>query len=337
MVGRLMGLTLLVFGCGGRPPAARAADPLRIAAAPVPADNPTTDSKVELGRRLFYDADLSINGTMSCATCHGQRRAFAHGTRTHPGALGHAGRRNVLSLANVAWSRTLTWADPRVTTLERQATIPITGVEPIEMGLGGAEHVIAERLGADACYRQMFAAAFPEEGGTIALATVAKALAAFQRTMVSVESPWDRYRRGDTTAMTAEARRGAELFAGTAECAGCHAGPFLSDGSFHRLEPDSARRPDRGLAEITGNALDAGRFRTPPLRHVALTGPYFHDGSAPTLVDAIGRHRAVAPAVDRLTSAEMGELVAFLTALTDSAFVTDPRYQMPRRFCGRAR
>lgn len=289
----------------------------------VPADNPMQAAKVELGRRLFYDADLSVDGTMACATCHEQHRAFADGNTTHAGVHGDPGRRNVPGLANVAWMRSLTWGDPRVKTLEAQAAIPVTGIKPVEMGMAGQEAEIARRLARDDCYRTMFAEAFPGDG-TIDFPHAVKALAAFERTLVSFDSPYDAWRHGDTAAVSPAAITGAALF--RRDCAACHSGPLLSDGRFHKLLPASPADP--GLGEITGRAADAGRFRTPSLRNVALTAPYLHDGSARTIADAIARHPGIDPS-------GIAALAAFLTTLTDRHFVADPRYSLPDRACGR--
>lgn len=132
------------------------ASPPGLAAPAIPSDNPLTDAKVELGRRLFYDADLSIDGTMSCASCHNQKHAFADSNATRPGATGEPGRRNAPGLANMAWFSRLTFADPALTTLETQVAVPVFGTHPVEMGMAGREAEIGTRLGRDACYRSMF-------------------------------------------------------------------------------------------------------------------------------------------------------------------------------------
>lgn len=293
---------------------------------PVPADNVMSEAKVELGRRLFYDADLSANGTLACAGCHEQKRGFADGNATRPGVHGDPGRRNVPGLANVGWMAHLTWADPRNDALEAQALVPLLGERPIEMGMKGLEAELPRRLGADACYATMFKRAFPGQDGRIDIGTVTAALAAFQRTMIALDTPWDRFRAGATGALSPIARQGAALFASSG-CAQCHSGRDLSDGAFHRIGPVDAR--DQGLVEATGNPADAGRFRTAPLHNVAVTGPWLHDGSAKTLNDAIDRHPTPPPA------SAMPSLIAFLEALTDQSFLTDPRLAMPDRACGK--
>ncbi|SEK02549.1 cytochrome c peroxidase [Sphingobium sp. AP50] len=300
--------------------------PAGVAPPPVPADNRMSSAKVELGRRLFYDADLSDDGTMACAACHEQKRAFADGNATRPGVHGDPGRRNVPGLANVGWFSRLTAADPDVTTLEAQVLVPLLGERPVEMGMKGLEAELARRLSADACYRRMFARAFPERGGRIDLHNVAAALGAFERTMIALDSPYDRFGRGDRTVLSAAAQRGARVFA-QAGCTSCHAGRLLTDMDYHRLEAVAARDP--GLVERTGLSGDAGRFRTPSLRNVALTGPWWHDGSERTLEGAIRRHGKAIPEQDMLA------IIAFLQGLSDTHFTTDPRFSMPDRACGR--
>jgi cytochrome c peroxidase len=295
-------------------------------------DAPILDNRAELGRRLFYDADLSIDGTMACATCHGQRHGFAETNATRPGVHGEPGRRNAMTLANVGAFASLTWGDPRVTRLEDQALLPIAGKAPVEMGFHGQEAVLTARIGGRACYRKLFARAFP--GDAVDMTTIAKALAAFQRTLVSRDAPYDQRQRGEPVAIPVEAGRGEQLFFGRAGCAGCHAGPLFTDAAdgrpeaaFHRI--DRPFSGDQGLGEITGKAGDKGRFRTPSLRNVAVSAPYLHDGSAPTLQGAIRRHRAAM----RLSDGEINDLVAFLRTLTDETFLADPRFSLPKTSC----
>lgn len=298
--------------------------PAGVAPPPVPADNPMSAAKVALGRRLFYDADLSANGTMACAACHEQKRGFADGNATRPGVHGDPGRRNVPGLANVGWLSPLTAADPALTRLEDQALVPLLGTQPVEMGMKELEAELPRRLGADTCYRKMFARAFPAERGRIDTSTVTAALAAFQRTLIARDSPYDRYRRGEGT-MPAAAQQGLRLF--DRHCASCHGGQDITDLRYHGFEPVEARDP--GLIEKTGRAEDAGHFRTPSLRNVAVTGPWWHDGSARTMADAIRRHGLSLP------EDAMAPLGALLDQMTDARFLTDPRFAMPDRACGK--
>ena len=287
--------------------------PVGISAPRVPDNNPMSEAKVALGRRLFYDADLSADGTMACATCHEQHRGFADGNRTHAGVHGDPGRRNVPGLANVAWRTVLTWGDPRATSLELQVAIPLNGLTPIEMGMAGKDQELARRLSRSSCYRRLFRAAFPERRGRIDQAGVVMALAAFQRTLISADAPVDR---------GAAPERGAALFA--AKCASCHAGRDYTDERFHRLLPLS--RIDAGAGEITGQDADRGTFRTPSLRNVAVTGPWLHDGSATTLTAALAAH-------PRHDPVDTPALISFLDALTDRTFLTDKRFAYPDDLC----
>lgn len=316
----LLALTALI--AAGRPPW-----PTGLPIPTRPAGEPAVPSaieqaRVELGRRLFYDADLSRDGTMACATCHEQKHAFADGNRTHPGVTGEPGRCNVPGLANVRWIAPLTFADPARTTLEAQVAVPVFGTHPVEMGMQGREDEIAVRLRRDGCYVRQFRSAFPREEGRIDPANVAHALAAFERMLVSFGSAFDR------GTLPPDAQRGRAVFARA--CAGCHAGPLFTDRAYHRLDPVDPAAPDQGLFEATGRAEDRARFRTPSLRNVLLTGPWWHDGSAGAIEEAIRRHRRP------VTPADMAALVAFLGALSDPAFTTRADLAMPDQACGRA-
>lgn len=279
------------------------------------------NARIALGRRLFYDADLSRDGTMSCATCHEQRHGFGDGNRTHPGVTDEPGRRNVPGLANVGRFSPLTWADPRQTTLEKQAAVPVFGTHPVEMGMAGMQAEIPNRLGADPCYRQMFAAAFPGRDQTVNFAKVARALASFERSLISRDTPFDRH------TLSPEARAGWAAF--RQSCASCHKGADFTDMAYHRLGPPTPSAPDQGLYEVTGKQADRGRIRTPSLRNVAVTGPYWHDGSAPTLHDAITRHGLPLPA------GREGAIITFLSMLTDDKFLTNPNFSLPQTACGK--
>jgi cytochrome c peroxidase len=316
-----------------------------------PADNPLTPVKAELGRMLFYDGDLSWDGTMSCATCHEQKRGFTDPNKTRAGFDGQPGERNIQTLANISYFSSLTWGGPQVDTLEHQALVPIEGINPVEMGFGGMNRdgVLPKRLADQACYPRMFAAAFPEKGGEISMDTIAMALAAFQRTLVSLDAPYDRYRRGDAKAISAEAKRGEVVF--NRQCASCHAGPHFTDAAlpgrkpaeaFHALNPPaSGEEPkgDTGLMRITQKPEDAGKFRTPGLRNVALSAPYMHDGEVASLANAIRHHYAAGmrQTDERLkqqpSEAEIADLVTFLGTLTDQGFITNPAFALPKPGC----
>jgi cytochrome c peroxidase len=285
----------------------------------VAADPKEETVRAALGRRLFYDADLSLDGTMACATCHEQRHGFADGNRTHPGITGEPARRNVPGLANVGRRKVLTWGDPRLGTLEAQFLVPVLGTHPVEMGMAGKEGELARRLGANACYRALFKAGFPEEQGTVGMDTIARAISSFQRILISRDTPID---RGEMP--SDEARSGQKLF--KRDCASCHSGPDYTDDRFHRVA--GIQPADRGLGEITGRSEDDGKFRTPSLRNAAVGAPYFHDGASRTLSEAIARHAGIAfkPEEDRA-------VLAYLDRMTDRTFLTDRRFAYPDEPC----
>ncbi|WP_342377051.1 di-heme enzyme [Myxococcus stipitatus] len=334
----------------------------------VPEDNPMSEAKVELGRHLFYDVRLSGNGTMSCASCHEQSRAFSDGKVTPVGSTGDRVPRNAPGLANVAYLDTYTWANPVLETLESQALVPLFGEHPTELGLTSRLEEALGRLRADARYAELFRAAFPGEADPVSRTSIVKALASFQRTLMSGTSPYDRYLQGETSALSASARRGMELFFGErAECYHCHSGRHLSNSfrakgmqrqpvaffntGLYDLNGQGAYPPQNpGLYEFTLNVLDQGRFRVPPLRNVELTAPYMHDGSIPTLEAVIdlymagGRNVLEGPYAGdgrrnpnkdplvrpfELSDSEKADLIAFLKSLTDTAFLSDPRFSNP--------
>jgi cytochrome c peroxidase len=334
-----------------------------------PASNRLNAAKAELGRRLFYDVRLSANQTKSCASCHVQALAFTDGLPVSPGVTGQFTPRNSMSLANVAYAPVLTWANPLLHTLEQQALVPLLGQEPVELGMANRDAEMIERLSADPIYRDLFPKAFPDRKGEISLATVVRAISAFQRTIISVNSPYDRYRYGnDIDAVSEATLRGEALFFSEKfECHHCHNNFNMNDTVVHARAPypeiafhntglynldDRGAYPagNTGVAELTGRPEDMGRFKAPSLRNVAVTAPYMHDGSISTL-DAVldhyaaggrtiadGPHAGVGrdnslkssfvPGFD-MTADERADLIAFLEALTDRDFLTDPKYSDP--------
>ncbi|MDR3373900.1 MAG: cytochrome c peroxidase [Ancalomicrobiaceae bacterium] len=296
----------------------------------MPADNPLSAIKIELGRRLFYDADLSVNGTMSCATCHEQKHGFADGNTMHPGALGHPGKRNVPGLANVAYLKNLTWANNHLAGLEQQALNPLIGTAPIEMGVSGHLAEVVARFSANPCYVKLFAASFPERRGEISLTTATMAIAAFERTLISIDSPYDRAMRAGQP-LPPDAEAGRTVFQ-TAKCDSCHTPPNFTDDAFHAVQPDGRPDKDGGLADETGRPEDRGIFRTPGLRNVAVTAPYWHNGTAKTLDEALRMHDPKS-GVPRLGDGDVAALQAFFGTLTDRTFMTDPRFSLPPEAC----
>jgi cytochrome c peroxidase len=319
----------------------------------VPADNPMSASKVELGRRLFYDNRMSVNGKESCGTCHRQELAFTDGRRQAQGATGQLHPRSSMSLVNVAYVPFLTWANPNLTSLEEQALIPMLGEEPIELGLKGHEQEFLDRLRSDAVYQALFPQAFPGATDLYTIPNVTQAIAAFERTIISMRAPYDRYRwDGDSSAISDAAKRGELLFFSSerAGCFQCHAGwsfsgaikfegSPVSHGGFFNTGVSAYSAPNRGLFEQTGRIEDIGKFRAPTLRNIAVTAPYMHDGSLATLEEVV-QHYAAGGRLDHphkshilrrlnLTDADKSDLVEFLKALTDEELLHDPRWSNP--------
>jgi cytochrome c peroxidase len=283
---------------------------------PAPADNPTTPAKVALGHQLFFDTRLSGDNSMSCATCHPPDKAFADG---RPKALGVGGKtlaRNTPTLLNVALYSSFFW-DGRASSLEEQALVPITSPEEMNQDLPGLEKKLRSIPGYVAQFQDVF-------GEPPTAANVARALAAFQRTLLTRNSPFDRFIQGETGAIPEEARRGWELFRGPAGCVRCHLGPNFTDSRFYRLGTSVL---DQGRATVTGATRDRHAFRTPGLRDVARTGPYLHDGSQETLTAVVEFYFRGVPThppdgipldIEPVLSVSFGDvaaLVAFLESL----------------------
>jgi cytochrome c peroxidase len=280
-----------------------------------------------LGRYLFYDRRISVNGSTSCATCHRQELAFTDGRAQAQGATGELHPRSSMSLVNLAASRVFTWNAPGIRSLEEQALKPMFSTSPIELGLGSIKPAFLKLLRSDPVYRPLFPRAFPGQADPYTIDNVARALAAFERTIVSRNSPWDRFHHGDETAISESAQRGEILFFldGGPSCFRCHNGSDFTDGEFHNT---ALYNPD------------TRKFKTPTLRNIAVTAPYMHDGSIATLEDVVdayaagGRARANS-AKDRLmhgfplTPQNRVDLVAFLRSLTDEELLHDPRFSDP--------
>ncbi|MGE3274936.1 MAG: MbnH family di-heme enzyme [Vicinamibacterales bacterium] len=335
----------------------------------VPADNPMSVAKAELGRHLFYDTRLSMNGTYSCASCHEQARAFSDARARAIGATGEVHPRSSMSLANIAYSPVLTWANPTQRRLETQALVPMFGEEPVELGLSGQEGPMLARLRAEPRYGPLFTQAFPGETDPLTLGNVTRAIASFERTLLSGRSPYDRYRLGeDPTAISEAAKRGETLFfSERTECFHCHGGfnftetsDFVGKGfvevEFHNtglynVDGEGAYpAPNTGVMSVTEDPADMGRFKAPTLRNVAVTAPYMHDGSAATLADVLEHYssggRTIPDGPNRgigansplkstfvkridLTPKERADLIAFLESLTDEGFLRDARFGDP--------
>jgi cytochrome c peroxidase len=328
-----------------------------------------SEAKVELGRHLFYDKRLSGNQTQACASCHEQARAFTDGKGQAVGSTGDWHPRGSMSLVNVAYAATLTWANPSVTRLEDQARVPMFGTDPVELGLPLNEEVLLARLREVPRYGELFATAF---GGPtpISMTHVTQALAAFERTIVSGDSPYDRYRNNrDESAISASARHGETLFFSQPfSCFRCHGGftfagatdfegrrselevEFHNTGLYNLASALSYPPPNTGLHAVTHRLEDVGKFKAPTLRNIAVTAPYMHDGSISTLEDVLAHYaaggRSIADGPNRgvghdnpnkspsvrgfpLSPGDRADLLAFLRSLTDESLLHDPRFSNP--------
>jgi cytochrome c peroxidase len=319
----------------------------------VPKKNQLTPEKIELGRRLFFDQRLSADGKVSCASCHDPKLAFTDGKTVAEGIAGRRGSRNSPTLLNVTFNAGQFW-DGRADTLEDQAVQPL--INQLEMGNGSYDEVV-KRLRAVDEYRAAFQSVF---GGDLTIEKVGKAIAAYERTLVSGDSPFDRFIAGDQDAIADSAKRGFNLFRGKARCSRCHTFndmmPLFTDFNFHNtgvaanhpnfdrlareayryVETDRAKEvidrlatedggQELGRVLVTYQVFDIGSYRTPSLRNIALTAPYFHDGSARSLADVVrfyneGGRQNINREWDlnslALSEEEQKDLVAFMESLT---------------------
>jgi len=279
---------------------------------------------VALGRKLFFDKRLSVNKDRSCAFCHRPELGWSDGRATAEGLDGQSLGRATPSLANAAYGTIFMW-DGSVATLEQQATQPVFSVN--EMGLGPEE--MRTRLGEDSVYRELFAQLFPDQ--EIDVAAVSTAIAAFERTIIVNDTRFDQWIDGDATAMTSAEVRGFGVFLDPdkGSCSTCHAAPNFTDQGFHNigLESLSDANPDLGRYNIRPVKLMRGAFKTPSLRNIALTAPYFHDGSAETLMDVVDHYNGggvqdnLSPEMKdiELSAQEKNDLIAFLHAISESS------------------
>ncbi|MBJ7313407.1 cytochrome-c peroxidase [Rugamonas sp. CCM 8940] len=343
----VLGLLCLPWRLAAQDPPAR----LGLPKLAIPVDNPLSSAKIALGRKIFLDTRLSHDSATSCASCHQPKRAFTDGLKVAKGTDGRLGTRNTPSLLNAAYNQTQFW-DGRRADLESQALDPL--FNPREHAIQDVQALLG-MLRRDAGYAAAFKTAFRIEPNDINVQHISRALACFTRTLVAGNSPFDRYYfQNEKTAMPASAVRGLVLFQGAARCATCHtidtSHALFTDNKFHslsvglrRIAPrladitsrlvnskdnleklDQAVLTDEDVAElgrfvVTYNPADIGKFRTPSLRNVAQTAPYMHDGSVPTLEDAVEQelyYRSVEsgqPLI--LTPGEKNDLVEFLRSL----------------------
>ncbi len=287
---------------------------------PAPADNPTTAAKVALGKKLFFDPRISGDGNISCASCHNPSLGWSDGLPKARGVKGVELDRASPSIVNAGFNALQMW-DGRKKTLEDQAMAPM--LSPREMNVD--KDRLFQWLAGNDEYRQAFESVFP--GEAIDETTVSKAIAAFERTVISRDSAFDRWIQGDGDAMTRQQIKGFELFVGKAKCDVCHSPPNFVDDGFHNvgLASFGDDAPDLGRYRERPLGLLKGAFKTPALRDVARTAPYFHDGSATTLAAVIEHYvnggevkTNLSPNMEKvdLDAAEQAALVAFLHALT---------------------
>lgn len=335
----------------------------------IPEDNPLTVEGVELGRFLFYDTALSADETKSCSSCHLPSQAFTDGRSVPIGVGEEPGIRNSQTLTNAAYNPTYGWANPLMRSIEKFTLNPLFGDHPVELGLAGRENEAIARLAASHAYQDMFAAAFPDDPDPISVGNIVMALSSFVRTMISGDSAYDRfvYNR-DFDALSESAVRRLNLFLSErTECHHCHggfnfngsavhAGSGMEETAFHNTGlynlDGQGRYPNGsyGVFDITNNPRDMGRFRAPTLRNVAVTAPYFHDGSAQTLEEVIRFYEAGGRLIEdgpyagdgrqnplksgfiagfQLSDQERQDMINFLESLTDYTFLANPHLSNP--------
>ena len=328
-----------------------------------PADNPATEEKFQLGRHLFYDKKLSGNQTMSCESCHQQALAFSDGVKVPTGSTGEVLHRNSQTLTNIAYNASYTWANPILKEIEQQLVIPLFGEFPVEMGINDANREeILNRFRRETAYQNMFNAAFPNQQDAVTFPNVIKALAVFNRALISKDSDFDR------GTMSSSAMRGQDLFnSEKMECFHCHNGfnfsdstlhddsvfvsrPFFNTGLYNIDGKGSYPTADNGLFTVTQDPKDKGKFRPPTLRNIAYTAPYMHDGSIATLGEVLdfyanggrnitsGEHQGDGRKNPNksefvkgftLSAQEKQDMLMFLHALSDETFISNPRYANP--------
>lgn len=369
--------TLSLWGCGGNSVSVSDSTqagawvwalPANFPTPRVPADNPMSEAKVELGRFLFYDRRLSGNGTQACASCHHQDKAFTDGRALAKGSTGEMHPRNSQGLANVVYNITMTWANPSLLSLEAQMQVPLFSEAPVELGLNDSNvNEVLDRVKTDARYTDLFKAAFPGADQPVTWGNVTRAIATFQRTLISGNSRYDQFLQNKAQ-LTASEQRGLALFnSEKAECFHCHSGfnfndqvvhastqvtdtPFHNTGLYNIGGTGNFPAGNQGLFEITERLADRGKFRAQSLRNVEVTAPYMHDGSMATLEEVLdfyaagGRNIISGPhagdgrlnpnksdLISRidLTAQDKADLVAFLKTLTDHDFLTNPKLANP--------
>lgn len=246
----------------------------------IPKDNPMTAPKVELGKQLYFDKRLSKDDTISCASCHDPNKGWSNGEPVATGVGNQKGDRNAPTIVNAAYQKFQFW-DGRAFHVEGQALGPIEN--PIEMGIPLKD--LEKKLNQISGYKKQFNDVF---GTDVTSENIAKAIGAFERTILSGDAPFDRFKAGDKSALSEAAQRGRRVFFNKAQCSACHAGGNFSDGAFHNIGIGiNNKSPDLGRFKVTKLEGDTGSFRTPTLREIAKTAPYMHDGSLKTLEEVV--------------------------------------------------
>jgi cytochrome c peroxidase len=295
-----------------------------------PKDNPSTPEKIALGMQLYFDGRLSRDNKVSCASCHDPAKGYSNGEQFATGVEGKKGGRNSPTVINSAYNHFHFW-DGRAATLEEQALGPVQN--PIEMNMTLPE--VVEKLKAIPGYRDQFQKVF---GTEVTAEGIAKAIAAYERTLLCGDAPYDKFKAGDTKALSESAQRGMTLFFGRASCSSCHTGPNFTDNSFHNVGIGmNAKEPDVGREKLSKIEGDRGSFKTPTLRDIAKSGPYMHDGSIKTLEEVVEHYTKGGVANSyldegifplKLTDQEKADLVTFLKeGLTSSSY---PNHTAPK-------
>lgn len=307
---------------------------LQADAANLPEENPMNEGKVELGKLLYFDSRISKDKTISCASCHNPYHGFADPVEVSLGVGRQAGGRNSPTVINRLFSADQFW-DGRAADLEEQAHGPLTN--PVEMAMGSHDDVVG-RVKEVAGYAPLFAKAFGDP--KIDMTRIAQAISAYERTVVSGNSAYDRYQAGDKSAMSASAVRGMELFNGKANCVTCHASFNFTDENYRNIGVGMDKpKPDLGRYDVTKKEEDKGAFKTPTLRNIVETAPYMHDGSEQTLMEVVefydkGGIKNPQLSADmkplNLSPREKQDLVDFMHALTGEVTNADPPKEFPK-------
>jgi cytochrome c peroxidase len=302
-------------------------------AVPIPADNPQTPEKIELGKLLFFDPRLSGNGHWACATCHNPSLGYSDGLPRALGFMETELGRHTPTILNAAYNTSQFW-DGRAKSLEEQAKMPVLSKAEMNM----LEKEVVSFLNGIPDYRRRFKSVF---GGTPTLNDAAKAIASFERTLVAGDSRFDRYMKGDKKALTIQEKKGLILFMGKASCTQCHNGPNFSDSKFHNVGTKHVGplAVDHGRMNVTSNPNDMHAFKTPTLRNIAITPPYMHDGVFSTLEQVVEfynkggenkPHKSPKIFPLNLTDEEKANLVAFMKTLTSEHLPEVAAPQLPQ-------